>query len=241
VAMSRRRASASALVILGVATAVLALFVPFWGISLSLNNDGATSSAALRTYLTGDYSFSTSTNTTVVTCPLSGGNASHCESLNATAHLYEAMGGQVVSGVVLGVVGLALNTRAPSSTSPATRKPRWGTILAAVGAAVILAAAVGAVFGQPAAFSADTPKGETGSPFGSLPSWCNHGPDTTFWAGCTATGPTEFIKWGPGLGWFLLLESGAVILAGVWLFGRPESLGPPSPAPNPEVPGPSRR
>jgi hypothetical protein len=212
----------------GVILSLVALFVPVWTFTAQVPTEDGSESFELITYLTGQYSFSSSANTNKTTCPLAGGNYSKCDSLNATARLYEAMEVLVIGGAFLGVAGLVLAVRAKPTNQNRPASLRMGWVTALVGSLLIVAAAIGIAAGQPGAFSADSPPGAN-SPFGELPSWCPHGPDSTFWAGCNS-GPTEFIKWQPGVGWFFLVVGGVVVLTSAilaWKFLPPgETLTP---------------
>ena len=212
----------------GIALALVALFVPLWGFTFQISiGGGGSGSADLYTYLDGQYTVVSSSNSTKLSCPLSGGNASQCDSLNATARFYGALESLVVGGVVAAVLGIGLVLwRAPDGPTVA-RRERWGFVATLLAGALVIGAAVGLAVVQPYVFSLDSPP-NSNSPFGELPSWCHHGPDATFWAGCTSTG-NEFIKWGPGVGWFLLLVAGVLLLLGAF-FLRTRVSAVPVPA-----------
>jgi hypothetical protein len=210
----------------GTVLVVAAFFVPLWEFSASLPNaQGGSESFEIITYLSGHYAHSSSANTTLAACPLTGGNYSKCASLNATARYYDVLEGLVVGGVILGVVGLVLALRRPpmAGNRPAFRH---GWVLALVGSLLILSAGIGLAVVQPTVFSQDSPAGSN-TPFGAIPNWCSHNPDNSFWAGCTS-GSHEFEKWAPGVGWSFLLLAGVLILIGALLARRVSSVrGPP--------------
>jgi hypothetical protein len=205
------------LLVAAVLLTLASLFVPLWQFTAKLNNGtGGTASIDFSIFLDGHYFVVASTGQNSTSCPIAGGNATRCDSLNATARLYGAVEGSTLAGAGVCVLGFLLGMLRPRGS----RKRNWAWIVVIVGAIMLLAGAASVAALQPSVFSADTPSGEGvhGSPFGELPGWCSHSPDNSFWAGCTSTGPTDFIKWAPGIGWFFLLLGGVLaVLGGLFL------------------------
>jgi hypothetical protein len=222
--VSAGRGVPAVLCAVGTVLVAAAFFVPLWEFSASLpNNQGGSVSFEIITYVSGHYAHSSSTNSTLATCPLAGGNRSQCASLNATAGYYGITEGLVVGGVALGVGGLALSLgRRPQEGNP--RRFRAGWILAVIGSLLILSAAIALPVVQPMVFSADSPAGAN-TPFGAIPNWCPHNPDNSYWAGCTESGDHNFEKWAPGVGWAFLLLAGVLVLLGALLTQRLSKAG----------------
>jgi hypothetical protein len=205
------------LIIVGVVLVGVSLGVGWYTIGLSGTEDGFSVSTSSSINL-----FQCVTTTASANGQSSTSSSCNTNSSSHTAQLYDATLGIVIGGVAVGALALVMVL-----LTTFMRRP-WGKlmtmlpfILALVGGILCIAAPIALMAGQPGAMAADANCGNN----------CQ-GPESSFFGSATISGVSE--TWGAGIGWYLAIAAGAVLIVGaifIMLANKKKAASAPMAAP----------
>jgi hypothetical protein len=196
-----RRVAASSLVLIAAVLLTVAMFVPWWGLTLS--GGGATVSV---NFLPGS-SYSGSGTYNGITFSSSASYTS--ANLSRVGFLYEAVLGLGLTAAFLAFVGMGLGYASAYGTSRSRRPVGLADDL--TGGSFMLAVLLPflILFAQPWAYNNDASSAGASCGGGSNP--CN-----SFWGSATSDGVTG--TFGPGVGWYLAILAVILLLVAAILF-----------------------